>query len=526
MLAMTHIVANLILAPVFAALLFAQAPVPPPAFEVADVHVSAHSSDQRMSGGGLVGNRYVIRHASMLDLIRTAYGVSERTMFGADDNSRIVGGPSWLDLDRFDVIAKAPPATPRDKLELMLQALLAERFKLVAHQDTRPLPGFVLSMGNGKPKLKEADGSGKAGCESHSDSDYFQYACRSVTMDEFAQALRGMSFALNNPAVNRTGIKGSWNFDLKWRGPDNLSIFDAIDRQLGLKLEPQTIPRPVIVVDSVARTPAPNPPDVATSLPPPPPARFEVAVIKPSMPGANPRRRFQPSGRLDVQANTLRMMIEFAWDLNDDEMLANAPKFVDEARFDVTAEASTGGQPASGAYDADDFRAMLQALLEERFKLSSHMEDRPIDAYRLVAAKPKLQKADPSNRAGCREGPGADGKDPRVAAPWLARLVTCQNMTMAQFADRIPNLAGGYVNSPVVDGTGIKGEFDLTLSFSPAGLYRSGNQAAPAGGVAADPSNFLSFSDALAKLGLRLKTEKRPAPVLVIDHVEEQPASN
>ncbi|HEY7338070.1 MAG TPA: TIGR03435 family protein [Bryobacteraceae bacterium] len=519
----------LILAPVCVAPLFAQPAGGPPAFEIADVHASAHPGNQRMTGGALIGDRYAIHHASMLELIRTAYGIDERTMFGADDDSRIVGGPSWLDLDRFDVIAKTLPGTSREALKLMLRTLLADRFKLAVHADTKPLPGFVLSMGTGKPKFREADGSGEAGCQSHSgDPEYFEYACRNMTMEAFAQGLRGMSFALNGPVVNQTGLKGSWNFELKWRGPENVSIFDAIDHQLGLKLQTQKVPRPVIVIDSVARRPTENPPGVATTLPPPPSAKFEVAVIKPSAPGENPGRRTQPGGRFDLEANTLRMMINFAWNVNDDEMLAGAPSFLDAVRFDVRAEAPTGsgGQSDSAPVDIDDFRAMLQALLAERFKLSTHMEDRPISAYRLLAAKPKLQKADPSNRTRCKEGPGADGNDPRVSAPWLARLVTCQNVTMAQFAEQIPSLAGGYVNSPVVDGTGIEGDFDLTLSFSPAGLLRSANQAAPGGGAASDPNGLLSFFDALDKLGLRLKTEKRSLPVLVIDHVEEQPASN
>src|SRR5437764_7834940 len=92
--------------------------------------------------------RYEVRNASMVDLIRTAYG------FEAD---KILEGPSWLEFNRFDVIAKVPNGTaPAETLKLMLQSLLAERFKLVVHKDTRPVDGFVLSLGKGKPKLKEA----------------------------------------------------------------------------------------------------------------------------------------------------------------------------------------------------------------------------------------------------------------------------------------------------------------------------------------------------------------------------------
>ena len=110
-----------------------------------------------MQGGILMGDRYQLRQANMVDLIRTAYGV---------DADNVLGGPSWLELDRFDVIAKTPPATPPETLKLMLQALLADRFKLVVHKDSKPFDAFVLSVGKGKPKLKEADGSGEPGCQS------------------------------------------------------------------------------------------------------------------------------------------------------------------------------------------------------------------------------------------------------------------------------------------------------------------------------------------------------------------------
>jgi len=71
----------------------------------------------------------------MVDLIRTAYGV---------DPEKVVGGPHWVEFDRFDVIAPAPSNMPPETLKLMLQALLADRFKLVVHNDTQPISGFVL----------------------------------------------------------------------------------------------------------------------------------------------------------------------------------------------------------------------------------------------------------------------------------------------------------------------------------------------------------------------------------------------
>jgi uncharacterized protein (TIGR03435 family) len=174
---------------------------------------------------------------------------------------------------------------------------------------------------------------------------------------------------------------------------------------------------------------------------------------------------------------------------------------------------------------------MLQVLITERFNMKSHMEDRPMDAYTLVAVSPKLTKADPANRTGCKEGPGADGKDPRNTNPVLGRLVTCRNITMAQFAEQLRTQAPGYVHSPVLDATGIQGNYDLTLSFSGAGQLQGGGAAgAPAAGSsdsASDPSGGVSLFDAISRqLGLKMEKVKRPVPVLVIDHIDDKPTDN
>jgi uncharacterized protein (TIGR03435 family) len=513
-------------------------PATPPAFETADVHPSAHSTRAYMTGGVLRGGRYDLRNATLVDLIATAYGV---------DNDKVLGGPIWLETDRFDVIAKAPPTTSPETLRLMLQALLADRFKLVIHKDTKPLPAYSLTVGKGKPKLKEADGSGNRGCPSQAQNPapgtvpYAMASCRNMTMDAFAQNLRYMASAyINNPVVDSTGLKGSWDFDLKWTprallsqaGADGITIFDAVDKQLGLKLELQKLPTPIMVVDSVNQKPTDNPPGVTQNLPPPPPAEFEVADIKPSPPGAGVTGAIQPGGRVNLQGFTLKMLINIAWDINGDEMLVGAPKWLDSNRFDIVAKASTS-EP-SPDLDIDDLRLMLRALLADRFKLATHNEDREISAYTLTAAKPKLTKADPLNRTGWKEGPAPGAKDPRDANPVLARLVTCQNMTMAQFAEQLQSIAPGYIHSPVMDATWIEGAWDFTLNFSPAGVFQSagvrvGDPGQPANSepAASDPNGALSVFDAVSKqLGLKLEMHKRPVPVLVIDHVEEKPTEN
>jgi len=513
---------------------YAQPAAAPPTFDIADVHVSAPTTNPYARGGVIRGGRYELRTATLVDLIRIAYEV---------DADKIIGGPNWLEADRFDVIAKAPAETAPDTARQMLQTLLADRFKLVIHKDSKPLSVFVLSLGKGKPKLKEADGSGNAGCQGVPQNPQpgtipnAIVNCRGVTMEVFARTLPQMAGAyITTTVLDQTGLKGSWDFTLEWTaralltfaGDHAITIYDAVDKQLGLKLESKTVPTPVVVVDTVNRAPTENPPGVTQKIPPPPPAEFEVADIRPSRPDATqPMGRIQ-NGRIDAQALPLKQLIMIAWNINsNDELMAGMPKWADSARFDLVAKVSTSG-PAQDV-DIDALRTMLQKLLVDRFQMKTHMENRPVTAYTLVAAKPKLKKADPSNRSTCKRGPMPGTKDPRDANPALSQIFTCLNTTMSEFAEQLPNLSGDYIQTPVVDKTELEGAWDFTVSFSPRGLLmglpnRGGDASQQA---ASDPSGALSLFDAVNKqLGLKLEKEKRPLPVLVIDHIEEKPTDN
>jgi uncharacterized protein (TIGR03435 family) len=309
-------------------------------------------------------------------------------------------------------------------------------------------------------------------------------------------------------------------------------MFDALDQQLGLKLEQQKVSTPVLVVDSVNQKPTDNPSGVSQNLPAAPPQEFDVAEIKLSPPDTRQMLRLQPGGRLDAQGVTLKMLITLAWDINDDEMLVGSPKWLDSTRYTLLAKTSAvvagpGNQPQ---LDVDDVRLMLRALLAERFKLKTHAEERPVTAYTLVADKPKLTRADPANRTGWKEGPAPDSKDTRNAM--LSRMVTARNMTMGQLAEDLQRMAPGYIHNPVVDATGIDGAFDFTITFTPIGALngRGRGDAPPPAGVtpaAVDPTGGLSLFDAVNKqLGLKLDMRKRVMPVLVIDQVEEKPTDN
>src|SRR5580704_1907860 len=126
-----------------------------PRFEVADVHVSPQTINRFTRGGALHGGRYEFKNATMLDLVSSAYGV---------DADKVLGGPTWVEMDRFEVIAKAPANSSPETLKLMLQSLLADRFNLTIHQETKPMPAYSLTVGK-HLQLKESDGSGETGCK-------------------------------------------------------------------------------------------------------------------------------------------------------------------------------------------------------------------------------------------------------------------------------------------------------------------------------------------------------------------------
>jgi uncharacterized protein (TIGR03435 family) len=145
-----------------------------------------------------------------------------------------------------------------------------------------------------------------------------------------------------------------------------------------------------------------------------------------------------------------------------------------------------------------------------------------------VAAKPKMQRADISMRTKCGEGPGANRKDPRIRNPLLSRVITCQNMTMPEFAKELPRLSAGYVRGEVLDATRIEGAYDFTLSFSSTGVSPAQAAMGAVAGqpVAPDPDGLTIFEALEKQLGLKLEKRNIPMPVVVLDHIEEKPTEN
>ncbi|HEY4084551.1 MAG TPA: TIGR03435 family protein, partial [Bryobacteraceae bacterium] len=263
-------------------------------FVIADVHATPPDlANDFMQANPPSNGRYEFHSASMIDLIQLAYGF---------DPDRILGGPNWLEMDRFDVIAQAPPGTREtpppgarpgtlpNAVQEMLQSLLADRFHLAIREETKSLPGFTLTVDQTrKLQVKESDGPGNTGCRSAEPPEPAQptitVACRNMTMDSLAALLSRLMGAPLVQVVDKTGLKEKWDFELSVPRSVRQNEASAMVSKLGLKLEPQPMPTQVAMVESADEKPTAKPPGVSEALPiPPQPTAFDVATIKPTDP--------------------------------------------------------------------------------------------------------------------------------------------------------------------------------------------------------------------------------------------------
>jgi len=236
-----------------------------PRFEVASVKRNNSGSQGnyfRPSNG-----RFSAENMSLQALLWWAYNVQD---------FQIVGGPGWIDSDHYDIEAKPAAGQDNSQMQLMVQALLQDRFKLMLHRDTKVLPIYVLTVAKGGPKLKAgtcltpeantppAPGQGPSVYCGYRGIGRNNLQATGTHMDGFTDIL---TTVLKRKVMDKTGFTGSFDVFLRWT-PDQVStgnpaapavdtsgpsIFTAIQEQLGLKLESDKGPVEVLVIDSVER---------------------------------------------------------------------------------------------------------------------------------------------------------------------------------------------------------------------------------------------------------------------------------
>jgi uncharacterized protein (TIGR03435 family) len=239
--------------------------------------------------GSASPDRYTYRGANFRNLIVRAYGLVDR--------DQQVSGPGWIDSEHYDLAVTMPASTTETQFQQMLQNLLAERFKLMVHHGTKMLPVYELVVGKNGPKVKESvippptDAAPAEVSFSKKDKDGFvvtppgytgQVMTRGpgpsgdITQNWFlgrhtmAQFARFLKADVGRNVIDKTGLTGEYDIRLYYEPllpgaqvadiPDHpiLSVFDAVEQQLGLKLVDAKAPFDLIVVDSGEKVPTEN----------------------------------------------------------------------------------------------------------------------------------------------------------------------------------------------------------------------------------------------------------------------------
>jgi uncharacterized protein (TIGR03435 family) len=238
-----------------------------PKFDVASVkavHDQAPGGYTHM----MTADSVTMRGVSMGYCIRLAYGLSVQRPY------QLVG-PGWIDPPTdfvYDISAKAAAPASADRMRLMLQSLLAERFGLAVHREPRDLPAYALLAGRSQPSLRPSDPMAQTSIRSGEES--YSTVFTHVSMDQLALQLGPP--ATSRPVVNKTGLQGSFDFtlklaryvldsatgrpetDLKGMVDTEGAILRAVRDQLGLILKPEHAAFDVLIVDHLDKTPSAN----------------------------------------------------------------------------------------------------------------------------------------------------------------------------------------------------------------------------------------------------------------------------
>jgi uncharacterized protein (TIGR03435 family) len=234
---------------IFAALVaFGQTP---PAFEVASVKPNTSGSGSSRTSG--TTGQITITNRSLKELIKMAYSVQDFQ----------ISAPDWLGSAKFDIVAKIPAGAPKDQRPAMMQALLAERFHLAVHRESKEMPAYALVLAKSGPKLQQVEPGGTS-MNDNEDNNSRRIAAERASMAVLAETLARI---VEHPVVDHTGLQGVYSLKLQYTpdnpksdGPDAAgpSIYAALQEQLGLKLQTQKLPVDVIVVDHVDGVPTEN----------------------------------------------------------------------------------------------------------------------------------------------------------------------------------------------------------------------------------------------------------------------------
>lgn len=229
-------------------------------FDAASIKPSGPKSERGSEGGPgrKTPGRYTFGQVTIIELVWTGYGVERYQI-----SSKLP-----LDQDRFDLVATYPPETTREQFRAMIRNLLAERFHLKAHIETRELSALELVVAKGGHKLKEST-SEKAPemVAANTISNGYSIVKTTAKQAPLTGLVRLLQSGNDTPVVDHTGLTGKYDFTLDYAremqnadtaNPPAPILATAIQKQLGLQLVSKKLPFNVVVVDAVDRLPTEN----------------------------------------------------------------------------------------------------------------------------------------------------------------------------------------------------------------------------------------------------------------------------
>jgi len=241
----------------------AQSPVSDPAFDAASIRLNLSGRD---GGGGRprAGGGYTFTNVTLRSLISMAYKMPF---------DRILGGPAWLVSDKYDVNAIGKENATLDETAMMVRSLLRDRFRFVAHTERRDLPVYFLVLARADGRLGPGLRRSSVDCQDPEARKKAIAAARDarivcgITFDPgvftaggvtVSTVLGELTAASGRAVLDRTGLTENYDIELKWTAlpepnSNNVSIFTAVQEQLGLKLESATAPLDVVVIDRIER---------------------------------------------------------------------------------------------------------------------------------------------------------------------------------------------------------------------------------------------------------------------------------
>jgi bla regulator protein blaR1 len=529
----------------------AQSPETPdgtgPSFEVATIRPTTDGNRQWMGMKLAPSGRLTASRETVSSLVWFAY-------VGRPGTGQVQGGPEWAKSEYFDINAKVEDSEVAkwdnlsdvqrlDRMKPMIRTLLAERFHLKLRTEMRITQVDVLVQAKGGAKLKAVDAPPRNADpddeKAREGRDKFPdkappggfmmsrgvWKGNACPMSILVAEIAGNS-GEDRLVIDETELKGYYDFTFKQSSDKDAPAFsDQIEDQLGLKLEPRKVPIKTYVIESVEKpsqdgAELPDPahasltavsfsPQTAAPVAPSSPAAplsFEVSTVKLNTSDGTGSHTQMRDGRFTATNVQLKNIMQYSAYGVPEPRIVGGPKWIDSQRFDIEAKLDAATADRLKNLPRDQLKAayqtLFQQMLADRFKLAVHWETRDLPVYNLVVAKggPILATAkDPEHGSGTSAGTGQ---------------LQATDSTLPEIAQVLTQEAQRELGRVVIDKTGIAGQYDIRLKWTPD----TDPSAAPNPG----PSIFTAIQE---QLGLKLEPARGPVQVLVIDHVE-MPSEN